>query len=153
MKELSYLNKYFLKYRWRLLFGVFFVVTSNIFALYPAQYVRKAFDTAKEVIEANKNNAQNINELTEPLLYFGLLIIAFALLKGIFMFFMRQTIIVMSRLIEFDLKNEIYQQYQRLDTAFYKRNNTGDLMARISEDVSRVRMFLGPRRRRCDGLE
>lgn len=133
-----------MKYRWRLLLGVFFVVTSNIFALYPAQYVRKAFDTAKEVIEASKSGAQNINELTEPLLYFGLLIIAFALLKGVFMFFMRQTIIVMSRLIEFDLKNEIYQQYQRLDTAFYKRNNTGDLMARISEDVSRVRMFLGP---------
>ena len=144
MKELTYLNKYFFKYRFRLLFGVFFVVTSNIFALYPAQYVRKAFDTAKEVIEANKNNSQNINELTEPLLYFGLLIIGFALLKGVFMFFMRQTIIVMSRQIEFDLKNEIYNQYQRLDTAFYKRNNTGDLMARISEDVSRVRMFLGP---------
>ncbi len=144
MRELSFLNKYFLKYRWRLLLGVFFVVASNIFALYPAQYVRKAFDTAKELIEANKNNVQNINELTEPLLYFGLLIVAFALLKGIFMFFMRQTIIVMSRLIEYDLKNEIYLQYQRLDTAFYKRNNTGDLMARISEDVSRVRMFLGP---------
>ena len=144
MRELSYLNKYFLKYRWRLLLGVFFVVTSNIFALYPAQYVRKAFDTTKDIIEANKNNAQNIDDLTETLLTFGLLIIAFALLKGVFMFFMRQTIIVMSRLIEFDLKNEIYQQYQRLDTAFYKRNNTGDLMARISEDVSRVRMFLGP---------
>ena len=144
MWELLYLKKYFLKYRWRLLFGIFFVVTSNIFALYPAQYVRKAFDTTKEIIEANKNNAQNINDLTEPLLYFGLLIIAFALLKGVFMFFMRQTIIVMSRLIEYDLKNEIYQQYQRLDTAFYNRNNTGDLMARISEDVSRVRMFLGP---------
>ena len=144
MWELLYLKKYFLKYRWRLLFGIFFVVTSNIFALYPAQYVRKAFDTTKEIIEANKNNAQNINDLTEPLLYFGLLIIAFALLKGVFMFLMRQTIIVMSRLIEYDLKNEIYQQYQRLDTAFYNRNNTGDLMARISEDVSRVRMFLGP---------
>ena len=144
MRELFYLKKYFLKYRWRLLFGIFFVVTSNIFALYPAQYVRKAFDTTKEIIESNKNNAQNINDLTEPLLYFGLLIIVFALLKGVFMFLMRQTIIVMSRLIEYDLKNEIYQQYQRLETAFYNRNNTGDLMARISEDVSRVRMFLGP---------
>ena len=112
MSELSFLFKYFLKYRWRLLFGVLFVVTSNIFALYPAQYVRKAFDTAKEFIESNQKNIQNINELTEPLLYFGLLIIAFALLKGVFMFFMRQTIIVMSRLIEFDLKNEIYMQYQ-----------------------------------------
>ena len=144
MKELFFLYKYFLKYRWRLLIGTFFVIISNIFALYPAQYVRKAFDTAKKIIETNKNNTQNINDLTEPLIYFGLLIILFALLKGVFMFFMRQTIIVMSRLIEYDLKNEIYQQYQLLDTAFYKRNNTGDLMARISEDVSRVRMFLGP---------
>jgi len=144
MKELFFLYKYFLKYRWRLLIGTFFVIISNIFALYPAQYVRKAFDTAKNIIETNKDNAQNINDLTEPLIYFGLLIILFALLKGVFMFFMRQTIIVMSRLIEYDLKNEIYQQYQLLDTAFYKRNNTGDLMARISEDVSRVRMFLGP---------
>ena len=67
MRELFYLNKYFFKYRWRLLFGIFFVVTSNIFALYPAQYVRKAFDTTKEIIEANKNNTQNINDLTEPL--------------------------------------------------------------------------------------
>ena len=144
MKELFFLYKYFLKYRWRLLIGTFFVIISNIFALYPAQYVRKAFDTAKNIIETNKDNTQNINDLTEPLIYFGLLIILFALLKGVFMFFMRQTIIVMSRLIEYDLKNEIYQQYQLLDTAFYKRNNTGDLMARISEDVSRVRMFLGP---------
>lgn len=144
MKELFFLYKYFFKYRWRLLIGTFFVIISNIFALYPAQYVRKAFDTAKNIIEFNKNNTQNINDLTEPLIYFGLLIILFALLKGVFMFFMRQTIIVMSRLIEYDLKNEIYQQYQHLDTAFYKRNNTGDLMARISEDVSRVRMFLGP---------
>ena len=144
MKELFFLYKYFLKYRWRLLIGIFFVFISNIFALYPAQYVRKAFDTAKNIIETNKDNTQNINDLTEPLIYFGLLIILFALLKGVFMFFMRQTIIVMSRLIEYDLKNEIYQQYQLLDTSFYKRNNTGDLMARISEDVSRVRMFLGP---------
>ena len=135
MKELFFLHKYFFKYRWRLLIGTFFVIISNIFALYPAQYVRKAFDTAKNIIEFNKNNTQNINDLTEPLIYFGLLIILFALLKGVFMFFMRQTIIVMSRLIEYDLKNEIYQQYQHLDTAFYKRNNTGDLMARISEDV------------------
>lgn len=145
MKELSYLNKYFKKYRLRFLLGVFFVVVSNIFALYPARYVRKAFDTAKMVIETNQQQTDaDLSTLTEPLLYFGLLIIAFALLKGVFMFFMRQTIIVMSRLMEFDLKNDIYQHYQKLDTAFYKRNNTGDLMARISEDVSRVRMFLGP---------
>lgn len=144
MKELSYLFKYFKKYRLRLLVGVFFIVTSNIFALYPARFVRKAFDTVKAAIEQSAQTESDLSALTEPLVHFGLLIIAFALLKGIFMFFMRQTIIVVSRLIEFDLKNEIFQQYQRLDTAFYKRNNTGDLMARISEDVSRVRMFLGP---------
>lgn len=144
MKELSYLKKYFFKYRLRFLSGIFFVVISNVFALYPAQYVRKAFDSVKEVLDASNSLEKNTSELTEPLLYFGLLIISFALLKGVFMFFMRQTIIVMSRLIEFDLKNEIYHHYQKLDVAFYKRNNTGDLMARMSEDVSRVRMFLGP---------
>lgn len=143
MQELSYLFKYFKKYRGRLMVGVFFIVTSNIFALYPARFVRQAFDTVKAVIEQSATGNE-LSKLTEPLIHFGLLIIAFALLKGVFMFFMRQTVIVVSRLIEFDLKNEIYQQYQRLDTAFYKRNNTGDLMARISEDVSRVRMFLGP---------
>ena len=73
-----------------------------------------------------------------------MMLILFALLKGVFMFFMRQTIIVMSRLIEFDIKNEIFKHYQKLDRAFYKRNNTGDMMARISEDVTKVRMFLGP---------
>ena len=144
MKELSYLKKYFFKYRLRFLSGIFFVVISNVFALYPAQYVRQAFDSVKEVLDASNSLENNTSELTEPLLYFGLLIISFALLKGVFMFFMRQTIIVMSRLIEFDLKNEIYHHYQKLDIAFYKRNNTGDLMARMSEDVSRVRMFLGP---------
>jgi ATP-binding cassette subfamily B protein len=141
MKELSYLFKYFSKYKFRLSIGALFVITSNIFALYPAQYVRKAFDTAKTAIE---NSTLSHSELSKTLLLYGALIIGFALLKGIFMFFMRQTIIVTSRKIEYDLKNEIYQQYQRLDTAFYKRNNTGDLMARISEDVGKVRMFLGP---------
>jgi ATP-binding cassette subfamily B protein len=78
------------------------------------------------------------------LLLFGVIVIITALLKGLFMFFMRQTIIVMSRLIEYDLKNDIYQHYQKLDLAFYKKNKTGDLMARISEDVSQVRMYVGP---------
>jgi ATP-binding cassette subfamily B protein len=105
-----------------------------------------AFDRAKEAISTQNQLTNNIdyNELTQTLIYFGVMIILFALLKGVFMFFMRQTIIVMSRMIEFDLKNEIYSHYQKLDLSFYKRNNTGDLMSRISEDVSRVRMFLGP---------
>ena len=145
MKELRYLFKYYFKYRYRFITGVFFIIVSNIFALFPAQYTRKAFDTAKLAIEQSKTNEFfDFNDLTQKLLLFGLMVILFALLKGIFMFFMRQTIIVMSRLIEFDLKNEIYKKYQTLDFNFYKKNSTGDLMARISEDVSRVRMFLGP---------
>ena len=143
MKELKYLFKFYKKYRWRFATGIFFVVTSNIFALYPAIYTRKAFDAAKEAIESSHGSYDFIN-LTSILLYFGIMLILFALLKGLFMFFMRQTIIVMSRLIEFDLKNEIFNHYQKLDRVFYKKNNTGDMMARISEDVTRVRMFLGP---------
>ncbi|MDC3104090.1 ABC transporter ATP-binding protein/permease, partial [Flavobacteriales bacterium] len=107
-------------------------------------YTRKAFDAAKEAIESSQNSNYDFSDLTSILLYFGMMLILFALLKGVFMFFMRQTIIVMSRLIEFDIKNEIYKHYQKLDRAFYKRNNTGDMMARISEDVTKVRMFLGP---------
>lgn len=145
MKELQYLFKYYFKYRYRFITGVFFIVVSNIFALFPAQYTRKAFDSAKLAIEKSKTNEfYDFNDLTQKLLFFGMMVILFALLKGIFMFFMRQTIIVMSRLIEFDLKNEIYKKYQSLDFSFYKKNSTGDLIARISEDVSRVRMFLGP---------
>jgi len=146
MNDLKYLIKYYRKYRYRFFVGIFFVVISNIFALFPAKYTRMAFDKAKEAISANDQlaNSINHNELTQTLIYFGVMIILFAILKGLFMFFMRQTIIVMSRMIEFDLKNEIYAHYQKLDLSFYKRNNTGDLMSRISEDVSRVRMFLGP---------
>ncbi len=145
MKELKYLLKFYKKYKWRFLIGVVFVVVSNLFALYPAVFTRKAFDTAKEAIELSQNNGTvDFDSLTSTLLYFGMMLILFALLKGVFMFFMRQTIIVMSRLIEYDIKNEIYDHYQKLDRAFYKRNRTGDMMARISEDVSKVRMFLGP---------
>tara|TARA_B110000908_G_scaffold162419_1_gene207865 strand:- start:5484 stop:7244 length:1761 start_codon:yes stop_codon:yes gene_type:complete len=146
MNDLKYLIKYYKKYRYRFFIGVFFVVISNIFALYPAKYTRMAFDKAKEAIDAQDQIAATVDygELTQTLIYFGVMVILFAILKGVFMFFMRQTIIVMSRMIEFDLKNEIYSHYQKLDLSFYKRNNTGDLMSRISEDVSRVRMFLGP---------
>jgi ATP-binding cassette, subfamily B, multidrug efflux pump len=146
MNDLKYLIKYYKKYRYRFFIGVFFVVISNIFALYPAKYTRMAFDKAKEAIDAQDQIAATVDygELTQTLVFFGVMVILFAILKGVFMFFMRQTIIVMSRMIEFDLKNEIYRHYQKLDLTFYKRNNTGDLMSRISEDVSRVRMFLGP---------
>lgn len=141
MKSLTHLNKYFYKYRLRLLLGVVFVVLNNYFAVFSIQYVREAIDY---VSAGMKDHSISDDALTAEMLVFGGKIIGMALLMGIFMFFMRQTIIVMSRLIEYDLKNEIYAHYQQLDISFYKRNNTGDLMNRISEDVSRVRMYIGP---------
>ena len=114
-------------------------MTSNLFALFPAEFVRKAFDAV--ILNTNTGSNSNTNVI---LIKYGGLIVLFAILKGIFMYCMRQTIIVMSRKIEYDLKNEIYQQYQALSISFYKKNKTGDLMNRISEDVSRVRMYLGP---------
>lgn len=150
MKSLKFLNPYLYKYRVRLLLGTLFVTVSNIFAIYPAEVLRKGIDLVIEGIRVNQlfEGAPLQSSLREAffsmLLVFGLIVIATALLKGLFMFFMRQTIIVMSRLIEYDLKNDIYQQYQKLDLAFYKKNKTGDLMARISEDVSQVRMYIGP---------
>ena len=139
MQELAYLNKYLWKYQNRLFLGFIFIFIANIFALYPAEFVRKSFDHIKLLL-----NEQSQDEISFILIKFGALIIAFAILKGVFMFFMRQTIIVMSRKIEYDLKNEIYKHYQRLSISFFKKNNTGDLMNRITEDVSRVRMYLGP---------
>ena len=144
MIHLKHLNKYLWKYRKLLIIGFLLILTSNIFALYPAEFVRKAFDS---VILHIENTESIIKERSNPkkiLIKYSALIILFAVLKGIFMYYMRQTIIVMSRKIEFDLKNEIYQKYQMLSLSFYKQNNTGDLMNRISEDVSRVRMAVGP---------
>ena len=121
------------------------MVVSNIFALFPARFVREGFDTVTEAIQNVQTGvADDTLSLKRQLLIYGMLVIAMALARGVFMFFMRQTIIVMSRFIEFDLKNEIFEQYQKLSLAFYKRNSTGDLMNRISEDVSKVRMYLGP---------
>ncbi len=140
MGSLKHINKYFYKYRLRLLLGIGFVAISNFFAVYSVTFVRDAIDYIKYVNKIDINNADAYTRL----LYFGGLIVGLALVSGFFLFLMRQTIIVMSRLIEYDLKNEIYGHYQKLDIAFYKRNNTGDLMNRISEDVSRVRMYIGP---------
>lgn len=150
MKELAYLNKFFLKYKWRLLPGVLFVIISNFFAVLPAQIIRIAFDLVNENIALyrlfNGFDKQSLilDIFGSSLLLFGGLVIVIALIRGLFLFFMRQTIILTSRHIEFDLKNEIYSQYQRLSLAFYRRNNTGDLMNRVTEDVSRVRMYVGP---------
>ncbi len=150
MKSLKHLNRYFLKYKGRFLLGICFVTISNLFGIFPAQLTRYALDAVAGNIDsyrmfegfAFQSSASTM--LLNVSLMFGLLVITMALLKGVFMFLMRQTIIVMSRLIEYDMKNEIYRKYQQLDQAFYNRNNTGDLMNRISEDVGRVRMYVGP---------
>lgn len=124
----------------RLLLGVVFIALSNILSIYPFVLVRKATDFALNAY----NKHMPYDAVGGQLLKYGLMIIGLALSGGFFMFLMRQTIIVMSRYIEYDLKNDIYAHYQKLDLAFYKRHNTGDLMNRISEDVSRVRMYIGP---------
>ena len=145
MKELKTLNKFFYKYRFRLFLGLVFVVLSNIFAIYPAQFVRESFDLLKEqLVEIKAGDNFQHRQVIKTVAWYGFLILIFALLKGVFMFLMRQSIIVMSRLMEGDLKDEIYNHYQQMDITFFKRNKTGDLMARISEDVSRVRMYIGP---------
>ena len=140
MKSLSYLNKYLLKYKWRLLFGFLFIAVSNIFGAYMPLIVGDAVD---EMILIQQKADTKDQLWTIAWSVFGLYMLM-SLGKGLFLFFTRQTVIVTSRHIEYDLKNEIYNQYQKLTYNFYKKNNTGDLMNRISEDVSRVRMYLGP---------
>ena len=145
MKALLHLNKYFWNYRYRLILGLIFIFISNIFGLYPPIYIGEVFNIISDALNEKSYSDNQVQGLIKnQLTYYVFLVLAFAMCKGLFMFFMRQTIIVMSRMIEYDLKNEIYDHYQRLSLSFYKRNKTGDLMNRISEDVSRVRMFLGP---------
>jgi ATP-binding cassette subfamily B protein len=150
VKELSYLNKYLYKYRYRLLLGLLFIIISNILAIIPAQIVRRAINLVQEnislyqVYEGLDLQERIYDIFAGSILVYGVAILALALGKGFFTFLMRQTIIVVSRLIEYDLKNEVYDHYQSLPMSFYRKNNTGDLMARISEDVSKVRMYLGP---------
>lgn len=151
MKALRHLNKYFYKYRYRLVLGMLFVIISNLFSAFPAKAVSAAVDelvkylqqiTSKNLTEIQIKDATTY--LTKQVIWFALLIVGLTLLRALFMFLMRQSIIVMSRLIEYDLKNEVFAHYQILSASFYRKNNTGDLMARISEDVSRVRMYIGP---------
>src|SRR6185369_1953434 len=150
MKELAYLNKYLIKYKGRLIWGLVFVIISNAFQILPAQFVRHSIDLViKSVTEyqsLDKSAVQKdfFSDFSRGILFYAMLILLMALLRGIFLYFVRQTLIVMSRLIEYDLKNEIFQHYQSLPLSFYRRNSTGDLMNRISEDVGRVRMYLGP---------
>jgi len=150
LKHLAYLRKFFFKYRWRFLLGILFVFVSNWFRVLQPRMIREALDLVVENIglfrlnDGFENQAAIFMDLGKILLFFGLLVVLLALLMGVFMYFMRQTIIVMSRLIEYDLRKEIFAHYEKLDLAFYKRNNTGDLMSRITEDVTKVRMYLGP---------
>ena len=150
MKELAYTNKFFVRYRWRFLLGILFVSVSNYFRVLQPQMIREALDLVVENIglfgmfQGFGMQPELFKILGRSLLYFGVLVLILALLMGIFMYLMRQTIIVMSRLMEYDMRKEIFAHYERLSLAFYKRNNTGDLMSRITEDVSKVRMYLGP---------
>jgi len=140
MKNLGSINKYFLKYKWRLLLGLLFVAVSSKFAVMPGNVVQDILDRVAKL--AASGGARS--EITSLVVKGGITLMGLALLRGFFMFMMRQTIIVMSRHIEYDQKNEIYHHYQQLNTGFYKGHFTGDLMNRISEDVSRVRMYTGP---------
>lgn len=161
MKHLSALNKYFWKYRVRFLSGIVFIILSNYFAILAPQVTGFIFDMLQQhlgvpgvqpqtgkydplvILFIGKFSEYQLS-FTGQIAVFSIAILVFALLSGFFMFLMRQTIIVMSRHIEFDQKNEIFNHYLSLDTGFYKQHSTGDLMSRISEDVSRVRMYTGP---------
>lgn len=150
MNSLRYLNKYLYKYKHLLILGILFTIISNFFLILPAQVVRYAFNAVEETIDwyflfKGFESQQAVEKIfTFNILIYGVIILVMALLRGFFLFLVRQTLIVMSRFIEYDLKDEIYRHYQTLPLNFYRQNQTGDLMARISEDVSQVRMYLGP---------
>ncbi|MEN9638710.1 MAG: hypothetical protein RLZZ262_578 [Bacteroidota bacterium] len=174
MKHLSYLNKYLWKYRGRLTLGIIFIFIGNLFNVYAPIVVGQGIDFLVEILNTlhagqsprkvdlppvleivfswfgsssnqfNSDSNKIVSASLQIALYLGLIYLVLFLIKGVFLFFQRQTIIVMSRHIEYDLKNEIYAKYQELDMGFYKANRTGDMMNRISEDVNRVRMYLGP---------
>ena len=145
MKSLRYLDKYFVKYKWRLLIGVFITILSKILALQIPRIIGGSLNEIEEYLKEQKTGGNpEISIVQDQLVWNILIIIGVAVLAGFLTFVMRQMIIVTSRLIEFDLKNEIYEQYQKLSINFYKKNRTGDLMNRISEDVSKVRMYFGP---------
>lgn len=158
LRHLKALNKYFVKYKWRLILGVIFIAVSNLMAIIPAQVISYLLDfISKNVHQTGQRHIPRQNwllhvffdwindaKLIHVVAYGGALLLILAFFNGFFMFLMRQTIIVMSRFIEYDLKNEIYAHYQKLDLNFFKLHSTGDLMNRISDDVSRVRMYVGP---------
>ena len=140
MKELKHINKYFYKYRYRLLLGVIITIFAKVFALFTPKLIGKSITTISNALNNDISNDVFKQELATNIMY----LIGAAVIAGVFTFLMRQTLINISRHIEYDLKNEVYQQYQRLSLNFYKSNRTGDLMNRISEDVTKVRMYTGP---------
>lgn len=140
MKALKHLNKYFFKYRYSLALGILITIIAKIFALFTPRLIGDSINIIETYLEGNIT----YQSAKEDLFITVLLILGAALIAGIFTFLMRQTIINVSRYIEFDLKNEIYRHYQVLSLSFYKTNRTGDLMNRISEDVGKVRMYAGP---------
>ena len=162
MKYLSSLNHFFWKYKLRLLLGVSFIVLSNYFRILSPQLTGYVVNTIVQKVDVATNHspaktskeydfvvhkiitALEAQSFSEKFLWCGITLLVLAIISGLFMFLMRQTIIVMSRLIEYDQKNQVFAHYQQLDTNFYKIHSTGDLMNRISEDVSRVRMYAGP---------
>lgn len=142
MKELKTLLPYYSKYKWRVLAGFLFILLANLFKTYNPVVVRDAINGLVETLQLSSEiSLQNIGGL---ILKFSVIYLIVSLLEGLFTFLMRQTIIVVSRYVEYDMKNKLYNHYQYLDQAFFRRNNTGDLMNRVTEDVGRVRMFTGP---------
>jgi len=141
LKELGYLNKFFLKYKYRLIIGIICTIIARILSLFTPRLIGKSLNVVENYINGDITDLEIVKS---KLLINILLILGSVLLAGVFTFIMRQAIIVTSRLIEYDLKNEIFAQYERLSLNFYKKNRTGDLMNRISEDVSKVRMYFGP---------
>ena len=149
MKNLFTLNHYFVKYKWHLLLGIFFVTGANYFSILIPQKIREALDLVQDKIHLFKDTEAAgqgalMDQLGHALLMFGLIVTGFAIVKGIMMYYMRQTLIVMSRLIEYDMRKEIFGHLQTLDQNYLRSHQTGDIMARISEDVSKVRDYLGP---------
>ena len=146
MKALQHINKYFKKYKYHFSLGIIFITIGNFLAVYSADFVKEAVNLITVTIEEYKKTQaiQHLSKFYDALFHAGFIIVILALAKAFFTFLMRQSIIVMSRYIEYDLKNEIYKKYQDLSQSFYKQHQTGDLMARISEDVGIVRMYAGP---------
>ena len=141
MKELQYLNKYFIKYKYRFLLGLFITIIAQIFSLFTPELIGNSIKVIEDYV---KSSTKDVDLLKVLLLKNIFYILITTIIAGFFTFLMRQTLIVMSRYVEFDLKNEIFNHYQNLSQSFYKRNRTGDLMNRISEDVGKVRMYVGP---------